>query len=148
MPIFEYTTKLDLPVERVFDFIARPRNLLLVSPPSPKIEFLEAPERLTMGSRFTVQLTHLGFSQRLVSEVTWFEEGVCFTDEQVEGPFKKWSHTHRLTPEVTGTVMQDRIEFEAPSGMLGWVLTNSRIQSGMAEAFAFRDVKFREVLKI
>src|SRR5689334_5110284 len=79
MPIFEYTTKLDVPAAQAFDFIARPRNILLVNPPAPRIEFLDAPERLAMGARFTVRLTHLGFKQTLVSEVTWFEENVGFT---------------------------------------------------------------------
>lgn len=147
MPIFEYTTKLDVPVERAFDFIARPRNLLLISPPTPTIEILEAPERLALGSRFTVRLTHLGFQQQLTSEVTWFEGNVGFTDEQVEGPFTQWSHTHRLTTEGSGTSMLDRIEFEAPRGMLGWVLTNGRVENGLAAAFSFRDSIFRRLLQ-
>src|SRR5262249_3407107 len=97
MPTFEYTTVLGSPPAQVFDFLARPRNALLVAPPSPKIEFIAGPDRLELGSRFTVRLGKFGIWRELVSVVRAFEEGVSFTDAQETGPFQKWAHTHVLT---------------------------------------------------
>ena len=43
--------------------------------------------------------------------------------------------------------MSDRIEFKPPGGMLGWYLTEARILRELTTTFAFRDGRFREVLR-
>ncbi|MFL5330078.1 MAG: SRPBCC family protein [Gemmataceae bacterium] len=146
MPIFEYTTKLEVPVTQVFEFIIRPRNALLVNPPSPRIDFVEGPERLVLGSRFTVKLYHFGLTRKLVSVVTQFEENVGFTDEQIEGPFRAWAHTHVLMREGEGTLMLDRIEFMSPGGLTGLFLTNGRMARELKWSFRWREERFRQVL--
>ena len=42
-----------------------------------------------------------------------------FVDEQVNGPFKRFRHVHEFSEEPSGTVMVDRVEFEAPFEPLG-----------------------------
>ena len=148
MPIFEYTTKLDVPVSQVFEFIIRPRNALLVNPPSPRIEFVEGPEQLVLGSRFTVKLHRFGLSRNLVSLVTQYENGVGFTDEQIDGPFRAWAHTHVLMREGEGALMLDRIEFMSPGGLTGLFLTNGRMARELKRSFRWREERFRQVLHV
>src|SRR3954465_5261887 len=75
MAVFEWETVVAAPPDVVFDFIARPANLPKVSPPAPRFELLEAPERLTEGVRFTVRVRKYGVWRRLQCVVTWFGEG-------------------------------------------------------------------------
>lgn len=42
-----------------------------------------------------------------------------FVDEQGKGPFRRFRHVHEFSEDPAGTVMVDRIEFEAPFGPLG-----------------------------
>jgi ligand-binding SRPBCC domain-containing protein len=146
MPIFEYTTKLEAPVERVFDFIVRPRNLLLVNPPKPKLELVDAPERLVQGSRMVARLRQYALTWQFLVEVTWFAEGHGFTDAQIRGPFGKWVHTHTVTATNGGTQMHDHTEYSAPKGFLGWFLTDDRIHRDLERMFAYRAERFRELL--
>jgi ligand-binding SRPBCC domain-containing protein len=145
MAVFEYETTLPAAVERVFDFLARPANLALVAPPSPRVQLVAAPPRLTAGARFTARVSRFGLARLIESEVTWFEEGVGFTDEQVTGPFGRWVHTHEVEACPGGTLMRDRVEFEPPSGWLGWLASERRLRRALAAAFAFRRQRFVEL---
>lgn len=146
MAIFEYTTQVPRPPGEVFDFLARPRNLHRIMPPTPRFEIVDAPERLTLGSRFTAKVWKFGLSRLIVSEITWFEEGVGFTDQQIQGPFGRWVHTHTVGATADGTLMLDRIDFEPPSGLIGCYLTESRLRRELAAAFAYREKRFAEQL--
>lgn len=145
MPVFEHVTALVCPPARLFDFLARPANLVQVWPPELHAKVTDAPERLALGSRFTVTVRRFGIRQSIASAIAAFEEGVGFTDVQVKGPFAKLVHTHRVEPAESGCRMFDRIEFEAPGGVLGLYLTNARIRDDLAASFHYRDERFRAI---
>jgi ligand-binding SRPBCC domain-containing protein len=147
MPVFESTTILACPVERVWDFLCHPANLVLVSPPEMHLRLVEGPERLHLGARITIAGRRWGIPQRIVSEVTAFEPNVRFVDEQREGPFRKFTHTHCLEPLPEGTRMLDRIEFEPPGGILGLLLGAGRIERELHAVFGVRTQKFKELLE-
>lgn len=147
MPVFESTVEVTCSPDRAFEFLARPANLLLVTPPDVSMKIVEAPERLALGSKITVQVSKFGLPQKITNEVTAFEEGVVFTDVQVSGPFKKFEHTHRVEPADGGTRIIDRIEYEAPGGLVGLLLTNKKIHEYLDTLDAFRAGRFKELLK-
>jgi ligand-binding SRPBCC domain-containing protein len=147
MPHFESTTILSRPITEVFDFLTVPANLIEVTPPEFNARLLEAPARLHLGARVVVQARRWGFAQRMVSEVTALEPNRLMVDEQREGPFPKWKHTHLLEAVPDGTCMTDHIEFETPSGMLGFLLTPQVVLSELREIFAYRERRFKELLE-
>jgi ligand-binding SRPBCC domain-containing protein len=146
MPLFERTLTFPRPVAEVFDFFLQPANLLRVSPPDLHLQLIDPPERLQLGSRITLKGRRWGIPQRITSEVVVFEAGALFVDEQRSGPFRKWIHTHRFTAVPEGTQVQDTIEFEAPGGLLGLVVTESFILKDLEKLFAYRAEKLREIL--
>src|SRR5262249_9944942 len=135
------------PPGKVFEFIVQPKNLALVTPPDFPMELVDPPERIAKGVRLTARVSRFGISQDVVSEVTDFKEGVGWTDAQVSGPLKKFVHSHRLEPTPTGTRMYDRVEFEAPGGLLGFVVTNAKIAKELERTFEYRTQRFRELLE-
>jgi ligand-binding SRPBCC domain-containing protein len=148
MPRFETVTDLACPIERVWEFLCRPANLVLVSPPELHLRLVEGPEQLSLGARITIAGRRWGIPQRIVSEVVAFEPNVLFVDEQREGPFRKFTHMHRLEPLSGGTRMLDRIDFEAPGGVLGLILTPGRIERELQSVFELRTRKFKELLVV
>jgi ligand-binding SRPBCC domain-containing protein len=147
MPVFVAETVVACPPDKVFDFLARPANLALVSPPELHLRLVEGPERLALGARITVQGSKFGIPQKITSEVTAFEEGVQFTDGQVQGPFGKFVHTHRVEPADGGSRITDRIEYEAPGGLIGLILTESRIRQDLEALAEYRGRRFKELLE-
>src|SRR5260370_41166215 len=110
---FEAGPRLSCRGGEVFAFWWRPANLMELTPPEFNVRLVEGPERLSLGARVVVHARRWGFTQRLVSEVTAFQPDQLIVDEQREGPFPKWIHTHLCEPVPSGTRMIDRIEFEA-----------------------------------
>ena len=145
MPVFERTIMIPRPAAEIFAFLCNPANLIQVTPPDLNMRLVEAPERLALGAQIVLQTRRWGFSQRILSKVTAFETNRLLTDEQVEGPFKKWIHSHLLEEAPAGTRMTDRIEFEAPGGLLGMVFTQDAIEGELQELFEYRTQKFEEL---
>lgn len=145
MPLFEYETHVARAPTEVFDFLARPRNLLQVMPPSPKIEFIDVPERLQLGSIFSAKVSKFCFHSISTNEVIWFEEGRGFTDVQRQGPFGRFEHTHTVEAHAAGTLMRDRIEAEPPIGWMGWIVNERRLRRELDRTFAFRQRRMNEL---
>lgn len=145
MPLFESVQTLPRPVGDVFEFFRRPANLVQVTPPEMHLRLVEGPELLKLGARFVVQGKRWGVSQRIVSEVTAFEPEVRFVDEQREGPFRKWIHSHRFESIEGTTRVHDVIEFEPPGGLLGLVVTAKMIERDLKWVFDYRLHKLAEL---
>ena len=75
--------------------------------------------QIELGEQVTWRARHFGFTFHMTSRITEMERPRWFVDEQVEGPFKSWRHIHSFEAEVDGTRMLDRIDYEAPFGLLG-----------------------------
>jgi ligand-binding SRPBCC domain-containing protein len=138
MPTFETSQRFARSREELFDFFTRPGNLLAAAPPDLHLRLEEAPEQLALGALMTVRGKRWGIPHRAIHEITVFEPGICFVEEQRQGPFRRWVHTHRF--EETGNEVQvtDRIDFEPPGGILGLTVTTGAVLSDLEWAFAHR----------
>ncbi len=73
-----------------------------------------------LGDTVTWRARHFGIAFRMTSLITVYERPSHFVDEQQSGPFRRWWHEHTFTPSLGGgTLMVDRVEYEAPLGRLG-----------------------------
>jgi ligand-binding SRPBCC domain-containing protein len=147
MPVFEAAQTFPGRPEDVFDFFTRPANVLAAYPPELRLRLEEAPERLGPGARLKVRGRRWGVPHRAVSEVTAFEPGVLFVEEQREGPFRRWVHTHRFEALPSGGVcVRDHIDFEPPGGILGLTVTAAFVLRDLEKVFAYRQQKLAEML--
>jgi ligand-binding SRPBCC domain-containing protein len=146
--VFETTTTLLCTADTLFEFVIRPANLLRVSPPELQVTLSDPPEILELGSILIVTGRRWGFPQRFITQVVKFEPGHMFVEEQRHGPFKKMVHHHIVEADGTGARMVDRVEFEPPGGPLGILLSPARIEQDMAELYAYRVQKLKEILEI
>ncbi len=110
------------------------------------MRLLEAPPRIQLGSRVTLEGRRWGISQRIVSEIVLFDANRAFTDEQRQGPFGKWRHSHLFEAVPGGTRVSDRIEYEPPSGVLGLVLNAAAIGRDLNWMYGYRGERLREIL--
>ncbi|WP_251044943.1 SRPBCC family protein [Arthrobacter sp. ISL-5] len=74
---------------------------------------------ISLGQEVTWRAWHFGVPLRMTSRITEMEAPVFFVDEQAKGPFRRFRHAHEFSEDSDGTVMVDRIEFEAPFGPTG-----------------------------
>lgn len=147
MPLYE--TSVDIPAARahLFEFLIRPANIEKLAPPEAELTFLDAPDVLELGVRFEFQVSGIGPAQRMTHEVTHFEPSSSFTETQVKGPLKLYRHEHIL--EATSesiTRIVDRIEFEPPGGIAGFLVTEQWIRKSFETGFEHRHNELKRLL--
>jgi ligand-binding SRPBCC domain-containing protein len=147
MPVFETSVTLDCPRERAFDFLLRPANIARISPPELGLAFTSAPEVVELGSRIEFKVQGFGKVQTLVHEITGLVHPEKITETQIRGLFSRWVHEHLFETNASGqVVVTDRIEFEPPGGLLGFLVTAGRILDQLEEGFDHRHEQLQKLL--
>lgn len=148
MASFETVLTLNCAGEMVFDFLIQPANVLKILPPEAGVNYLDVPERLELGSRLEFELTGIGPVQRVIHEVIEFRHPQRFTEKQVKGPLKRFEHQHIVESADNGKIrIIDRIEFEPPGGLAGFLITETRILDSLEEGFDHRHRELKRILE-
>ena len=146
MPVFEYTFTVDAPLKAVHDFHHDTRALKLLTPPPTIVQFGEI-EPLAEGSvsRFTLWIGPLPLRWMAVHRDV---SASGFTDVQVEGPARKWEHTHTFLRETENrTRIQEHIEYEHKQGLNGLLSRALFNRLGLYFTFTYRKFATRRFLK-
>ncbi|NBC82479.1 MAG: cell division inhibitor [Bacteroidetes bacterium] len=148
--IYTLTAKQWLPAgrDKLWDFIAHPRNLSKITPPHMK--FIITSE-LDSEVMYTGQIIsyHVypikGFKTNWVTEIKHVKEGAYFVDEQLFGPYKLWHHKHFLEDREGGTQMTDIVSYKLPFGRPGSIAQTLFVKNQLIQIFTFRKHKLEEL---
>lgn len=122
MPIFEYRSRLPVPVDTLFRWHARPGALVRLTAPWQRIEVLEQRGTIHEGDRLVLAIRHGPLRIRWEALHEQYVEGQSFVDRQVRGPFAHWRHLHEFRPAgESGSELCDRIEFELRPAAGAWL---------------------------
>lgn len=140
MPIFESRTDLYTTQNELFDFILRPVNLEAIAPPDMQFVYVQPPEVVTLGSRLTCKASAYGMVQQLTYEIVDLKAPTGFREKMVEGPLKLWLHDYIIEPGATSdqVTLVNRIEFEPPGGLMGFLVTADKILEALEDGFDHR----------
>ena len=130
----------------LFDWHARPGAFERLTPAWQPSRVTSRTGGITTGSRVGVEVPLLGglLHQRMLMEHRDFIDGQQFVDVQIEGPFRRWIHTHRIeATSDTTSVLEDHIEYELPCGALGDVGGGWFVRDQLDRLFGFRHVRTR-----
>lgn len=148
MARFESSVTVEVSPEKVFEFLARPANIRNVLPPDAGLVLVEAPDVLELGSRLEFELRGFGPVQRIVHEIVEFESPYRFTENQVHGPLKQFVHEHLVEPsDGRLALVIDRIEFEPPGGVAGFLITEDWIRGSLESSFDHRRRELKRLLE-
>jgi ligand-binding SRPBCC domain-containing protein len=153
-----------VPLDTVWDLYSRPLNLAQLTPQRLDAR-VEGPDTIFEDCTVIITSKILGVRQRWVSkihDVAATGPARRFTDVQASGPFASWKHDHlfeagtkdfdgkrsekHITLTEGGTWIRDRVEYRMPMGLLGGIAHKVFARAQLAELFAFRQQKTRELL--
>lgn len=97
-----------------------------------------------LDEEVTWRARHFGVWWSMTSRVTELEPGRRFVDEQVRGPFRRFRHEHVFEPTKDGTLMIDRIDFDAPLGPIGDVAEKVLLRRHMRHLITSRNAHLEE----
>ncbi|ELZ85108.1 hypothetical protein C453_11020 [Haloferax elongans ATCC BAA-1513] len=134
MPVYQRRTRVDAPLEAVWEFHSDISGLEALTPGWMNLEIEgvrgpdgeETPDELVAGTEIEMAMQPFGVGprQRWTSRILDRDENettAWFRDDMVGGPFSRWVHTHRFTADGDETLVEDRVEYQLPFGPLGGV---------------------------
>lgn len=125
---FECTTVVGAPPAAVFDLsLSVDAHLESMARSGERATAGVTSGAIGLGEEVTWRAVHFGIPFRMTSRVTELERPARFVDEQVRGPFRHFRHEHVFAPAGPGTVMTDRVTFQAPVVGLGWLVERAAL---------------------
>ena len=138
MKTYRYGTELTLsaPLEEVFDFFSKAKNLEKLTPSWLRFEILtEGPIDMAVGTLIDYRIRWRGIPLRWRTEIEVWEPPHRFVDLQVRGPYRLWRHQHLFVEQDDGTAVIDRVGYAPIGGALAQRLVVAR---DVERIFAYR----------
>ncbi len=137
--LFVAASRMEASAETVFRWHAEPGALERLTPPGERIEIIERSPGIRDGDSGAMWVYLGPFHMRWSFEHRDYIEGRQFRDVQTSGPFRRWKHTHLITPEGPEACrLEDRIEYELPFGALGNFFGGWLVRRKLARVFEYR----------
>jgi ligand-binding SRPBCC domain-containing protein len=133
--------------ERAFAFFGDAWNLEAITPPWLRFRIDSAPPQLEQGARLRYRLSLFRVPVRWLTEIVVWKPPRTFVDLQLEGPYRVWEHTHRLTPVPGGTEIYDHVRYGLPLEPLASLVAPLTVERWLDEIFAFRARRVAELVR-
>jgi ligand-binding SRPBCC domain-containing protein len=137
--LLERSQRVDVPVERAFDFYGDADNLEPLTPPWLRFEVTTVgPVTMGAGALLDYRLRLHGFPIRWQTRIELWEPPRRFVDIQARGPYALWEHTHLFEPDGDGTVIRDRVRYAIPYGPFGALADRLFVRRDLRRIFDYR----------
>jgi ligand-binding SRPBCC domain-containing protein len=133
--------------EHVFGFFADARNLEAITPPLLRFRVVE-PEPVVMGAgtRIRYRLRIRGVLVHWHTAITLWEPPHRFVDEQLDGPYALWHHTHTFEADGDETIMRDVVRYRIGFGPLGALAHALVVRRDLERIFDYRAERVPQLL--
>ena len=122
MPLIYLATRIDAPIERVFDLARSIDAHVETSRLTGEKAIGGRTEGLIeAGETVLWEARHFGIRQKLEVKITAMDRPHRFEDAMLRGAFSYMHHAHIFSEDSAGTQMQDEFNFRAPLGPLGTI---------------------------
>jgi ligand-binding SRPBCC domain-containing protein len=146
MPIIKLETKINAPVERVFD-LARSIDLHKdsMSQYDEKAVAGVTSGLINMNETVTWEATHFFVRQNLTSKITAFDRPRYFRDSMVSGVFERFDHDHYFEETGRETLIRDVFDYDSPLGILGNIADFLLVESHLRQMLEDRNALIKRV---
>ncbi len=129
---------LDAPLDEVFAFFSRPENLGAITPPDLSFNILDSIDKIQEGTIIHYAI-HLGaVPMKWQTQIAQWNPQSRFVDSQTKGPYRSWWHEHHFQSDGDRTIMEDRVYYSPPFGVIGRIVNRLFIAAKLKYIFKFR----------
>jgi uncharacterized protein (TIGR01777 family) len=161
LQIFKKKSRIDAPVEEVFNWHARPGAIQRLSPPWDPLIVIRQHGGIQTGAEVVMTIKAGPVPIQWTAKHMDYVENRRFTDQQIKGPFSTWIHTHNFFPDGPhACFLEDQIEYALPfcgltsQWMEAWIreklerIFQYRHQTMISDISRHRSAGFQKPLKI
>ncbi len=142
---YTLSAQFDCSAATLRDYLGVISNFPLITDPVLEIEIIEAPEFVAAGEEISFSLITGGFRQVMRHRWTTVSDTQIIA-EQIMGPTRTWQHEQTISAVPDGCRLAERITFEPPGGMLGFVITENSIAESLHSGTPIRHQLIAEQL--
>lgn len=132
------TTVINSPLDETFAFFSRADNLGMITPAAMQFSILGKAPAISEGAAIDYRVRVGPFTLRWRSRIVSWEPGARFVDLQEKGPYASWWHEHSFRADGARTVMEDRVCYAPPFGLLGRIANRLFIAPALRSIFQYR----------
>ena len=144
--VFKTSFELPLAIDEVFDFFSDATNLEKITPPELQFNIRSpGPIVIQQGTQIDYRLKLWGIPFSWRTEITCWEPPVKFIDEQINGPYHTWMHTHRFIDLKGSTRVEDAVRHRLPFWPMAEV-AYPIIRAQINRIFTFREEAIKKLL--
>ena len=137
-------TVVSAPVADVFEFFSRPENLAIMTPATMGFCITERTHDMGEGALISYKIRLGPAPVRWKTRIEAWVSGARFVDAQLNGPYHCWWHEHRFIADgPSRTIMEDRVLYTPPLGILGRIANHLFIKRALRGIFTFRSDAIR-----
>ncbi|MGZ3775353.1 MAG: TIGR01777 family oxidoreductase [Pseudobdellovibrionaceae bacterium] len=127
------------PPEKLFAFFKQTQALEKIIPPALnyKLENISTSE-IKQGTSIEYKINFHGIPAKWKTEIDEWQPPFKFADNQAQGPYRVWRHTHEFRPFSGGTLLVDKVRYRLPLGYLGWFVGSYFIRKDLKNLFSLR----------
>ena len=137
-----------LPLSRkeAFTFFEDPRNLVDITPGWLRFVMKDRDSRTEVfeGAEFDYTIRWLRIPMPWKSRIMGYMPPEQFTDIQLAGPYRSWSHLHTFEESEGGTLMRDTVTYQLPLGPIGTVVHALAVRRQLENIFSYRAKRIDE----
>jgi uncharacterized protein (TIGR01777 family) len=111
---FHFQSRYPCSVQSLYEYHRRPGALERLLPPWDNTRVLAKTGTIEVGDQVSVQMRLGPVPLRFVARHTRHEPGRMFVDEQLQGPFRLWRHSHRFSGDAQHAVLDDDVDLVLP----------------------------------
>jgi ligand-binding SRPBCC domain-containing protein len=145
--ILERTQVVPAPIDHAFAFFADPWNLASITPPWLRFEIADAPRALETDALLLYRLHLFGIPVAWRTTISEWRPPRTFTDVQLAGPYRRWEHTHRLTPVAEGTEIYYHVRYRLPYEPVASLVARWTVVRWLDAIFDYRAARIEELLR-
>jgi uncharacterized protein (TIGR01777 family) len=130
----------------IFPYFCSEKNLEALTPEFLKFRVLKkSTDEIDQGTLIDYKMRVHGFPVKWQTRIEDWNPGHSFVDVQLNGPYKKWHHTHEFREFAGGTLMRDRVLYQLPMGWFGNLMAGWKVTRDVQAIFAYRREKIDQL---
>lgn len=143
----DFTTKIDVDVQRLYDFHTDTNNLPKITPPWIQVQVVSLKLPLYQGSEMELDITRFGMTLRWKMQIAELNPPECVCDKALKSPFASFVHHHRFeTIDETKSLLCDELEFSLPLYPLS-LIALPFVKRDIRKMFEYRHLKTKTLLE-